>query len=249
MRKPWRTVVGLLGLLLVAAAGLEINARFPPSFVVTPIDPPADARVLVLLLHGSGGREEPALIGLEQRFTRLAAGRTDVAVMRYIWSPHSDARLRARVNGRRVGEALGRAIAARPGLRVVHLVGHSAGAYPVQAFCEAYRSAAPIPARIVTTFLDPIGFDGAFNPRWGAGVLGHCADYAEAIINTDDPVPATNSPLTQAWNVDVTAARGDQPIDGHRWPVDFYAAQLDVPDIEAAGYNHATRPRGGVVVR
>ena len=243
-----RIALVLVAALLVAAAALETYARWPANFSIVPPDPPAGTRVLVLLLHGSGGREEPALMALEQRFVALAAARPEVSVIRYIWSPHSDTRLRARVNGRLVGEIIGKALASRPEIRAIHLVGHSAGAYPVQAICDAYRAATPVAARIVSTFLDPIGFDGAFNPTWGAREFGGCADYAEAFINTDDPVPATNTPLAQAFTIDVTAARGDG-VDGHRWPVDFYAGQLTEADIEATTSGHAARPRGNLVIR
>jgi hypothetical protein len=246
MRRILRLLAAVLGLVVAGGIVADLYARYPADFPVPALAPPADTRVLVLLLHGSGGREEPSLIALEQRFRELAAARGDVAVMRYVWSPHSDTRLRARVNGWRVGDALGREVAALPTISVVHLVGHSAGAYPVQAFCEGYRAAGGGRGRILSTFLDPIGFNGALNSGWGAQELGSCADYAEAYINTDDPVPATNAPLEQAWNVDVTALR-PATADGHRWPVEYYLGRLSYTDVEGVPYQHAGRARGRIV--
>ena len=58
--------------------------------------------------------------------------------------------------------------------------------------------------------------------------FGRSADYCEAIINTDDPVPSTSVPLLHAANFDVTnaAVRSDfVPLPGdslHSWPAAWY---------------------------
>ena len=58
--------------------------------------------------------------------------------------------------------------------------------------------------------------------------FGASADYAEAIINTDDPVPSTSLPLGQAVTYDVTAARARarfEPLPGdslHSWPAAWF---------------------------
>lgn len=251
MSKWLRIVVWVFGVIACLALGLETFARVPGSFAVPALAPGPDTRVLAVLVHGTGGREEPTLMALEQRFAELAAGQPGTTVIRYIWSPFSDTRFRARVNGERVGTALGREVAGMRNIQVIHLVGHSAGAYPLDSFCRAYREAAAQPARLVMTFLDPIGFDGMFNPGWGVGNFGGCADYAEAVINTDDPVPATNEPLQQAWNVDITgaASRAGTAADGHRWPVQYYLEQVTAADVDGASYSHTGRPRGTVVRR
>jgi hypothetical protein len=248
MKKAARIVLGLALLVAALAAGVEFYARAPAAPQAAPLGVPPGTRVLVLLLHGSGGREEPTLVALERRLRGFAADRPGTAVIRYVWSPWSDSRMRARENGLAIGAAIGREAARAPGLEVVHVVSHSAGAYPSQAFCEAYRAGAHNPARVVQTFLDPIGFEGALDPGWGARKLGGCADYAEAVINTDDPVPATNAPLALAWNVDVTraAARAAAGLDGHRWPVQWYLDAATAADLDGAGYAHGSRPRGAV---
>jgi hypothetical protein len=243
-----RIVIGVVALIVLAGAGLEIYSRVPADFAVPPLAAPAGATSLVILFHGSGGRDEPTLIAVTQRFEQLAALVPGTAVIRYVWSPWSDNRFRSRVNGLHVGAELGREVAALTGLRYIHLVGHSAGAYPLEAFCRAYRAAAKAPARIEMTYLDPIGFSGAFDPGWGVRNHGACADYAEAFINTDDPVPATNAALSQAWNVDVTGAAGRSggPEGGHVWPVRYYLGQLGPADLEPGAHEQASRPRGAV---
>lgn len=249
MTRVARVLVAAVLATACAAAGLELYARAPARPVVAPLEVPAGTRVLVVLFHGSGGREEPNLIAVAARLRELAQPVPGAAVVRYVWSPYSDSRLRARANGLVVGAALGREAAGVEGLDVVHLVGHSAGAYPVTAFCEAYRAAAPRPARLVLTYLDPIGFAGAFDPAWGARHYGACADYAESVISTDDAVPATNAPLAAAWNVDVTSdpGRAGAGLDGHVWPVRWYLERLVPADVAGAGYDHTARPRGTVV--
>ena len=43
-------------------------------------------------------------------------------------------------------------------------------------------------------------------------------------MNTDDPVPSTNSPLKNAACYDVTgSSRRDQDVDGHSWPLVWFA--------------------------
>jgi hypothetical protein len=240
--------------LLAAGLALDVYARYPSSVVPEPIAVAPATRTLVVLVHGSGGREEPGIVALERRFRELAARRGDVQVVRYIWSPWSDNTFRAGANGARIGRVLGTQLAAARQLTSIHLVGHSAGAYLLDPLCEGWRAArgadAPrIPVAI--TFLDPIGFRDIWDKGWGSRQFGRCADYAEAFINTDDPAPATDRPLAQAWNVDVTAAGHAARFDGggHRWPVRYYLEQLGASDIEAFAANEPAHARGAVELR
>ena len=243
MGRAGRWLAGALLATACAAVGLELYARAPAYPIVAPLDVPAGTRVLGVLFHGSGGGGEPKPLPVAQHPREMARAGPGGAT-----GPYSDSRLRARANGLVVGAALGREAATVAGLDVVHLVGHSAGAFPVTAFCDAYRAAASPRARLVLTYLDPIGFSGAFDPGWGARHYGGCADYAEAVISTDDAVPATNTPLAAAWNVDVTrdAGRAAAGLDGHVWPVRWYLERLAPADVAGEGYDHAARPRGAV---
>jgi hypothetical protein len=237
--------------LLVAGLALDAYARYPSAVAPAPIVIAPTTRTLVVLVHGSGGREEPGIVALERRFRELAAQRSDVQVVRYIWSPWSDNTFRAGANGTHIGRTLGMQLAAARQLTSVHLVGHSAGAYVLDPLCEGWRAARGADAariRVAITFLDPIGFRDIWDKGWGSRNFGRCADFAEAYINTDDPAPATDRPLSQAWNVDVTAA-GHAAVfagGGHRWPVQYYVDQLSATDIDGpAGYD-VTHVRGSL---
>ncbi len=230
-RKGLYTVAGLAAL----AVALQVYSLVPAGFHVTPLAPAADTRRLVLLFHGSGGREEPTLVALEDRLRVRPGTGSAPAIVRYNWSPHSDSRLRTYPNGIRVGENLGVELAKLSSLQSVHLIAHSAGAYILEPLCESYRAATARrpgrPARIRMTFLDPIGFKGPFDPGWGARHYGECADKAEAFINTDDFAPATAEVLQHARTIDVTddPARKRFSSGGHRWPVQYYINSLTAP--------------------
>jgi hypothetical protein len=215
-----------LAVLAVVAAGFQAYSIFPARFAVPALALPVTTRELVLIVHGSGGREEPTLRVLEQVLESRPGGFATV-VVRYVWAPWSDDRFRTWPNGRRVGASLGEELATLPGLASVHLIAHSAGAYVLDPLCRAYRERGGA-ARLRMTFLDPIGFRGPLDPGWGARHHGECADEAEAFINTDDPAPATASPLRHARTTDVTGdpRRARFAEGGHRWPVQYYVEQL-----------------------
>lgn len=224
----------LVAILAVAGlgGGLQLYAVFPARFEVAPLELAPDSRHLVLLFHGSNGRNEPLMASLEKQIRELTDVQAGTAVARYTWAPYSDARLRTHPNGTRVGESLGLGIAKLRDLESLHLIAHSAGAYVLEPLCASYRVAVAGRngggARIRMTFLDPIGFRGPLDPGWGARHFGQCADEAEAFINTDDPAPATADMLRHARTTDVTSDPSRQQFsrDGHRWPVQYYINRL-----------------------
>lgn len=89
-------------------------------------------------------------------------------------------------------------------------------------------------------------------------ITGERADYAEAVLNRDDPVPSTNLPLRCAVTYDVTraAARASftpLPQDSlHSWPVAWYGANAEALLARAGpAPSHSvdrTRERGAVVL-
>lgn len=234
--------------LATALAAFQLYSVWPARFDVRPVGLPTGSRAAALIFHGSGGRDEPVLVALESRLREVSAP-DDGIVVRYPWSPQSDARLRTYANGTRVGEQLGAELARLPRLQALHLIAHSAGSYILDPLCESYRAAVAASggraARVRMTFLDPIGFKGPFDPGWGSRHYGRCADDAEAFINADDPVPATARVLQQARTIDVTT----DPLrkvfngDGHRWPVQYFSNSLVAPtartDSSTASYNGA----------
>ena len=234
----------LLAALFVA---FDTYTRLPADPDFTPLDVAENARAVVLLFHGTRGRDEPYLTEIGRRFAAQAGA--DTSVQKYIWSPYSDNQFRARANAEVIGHALGQQLAGLRHLEHVRLVSHSAGAYVVDALCNSYKASATQPADIEMTLIDPIGIKGAWDFWYGYRHHGRCADFAVAYINTDDLTPGTNAPLANAYNVDVTEAAGKDefPDGGHRWPLKYYLDRMTAADMEFGHRSHSDFPRGSTL--
>lgn len=247
MRKAYRRLAAAsLGIVLVAVLGLETYCRRADRFEVAPLELPADSRAVILIFHGSGDGDDPVLAQIAARFRALSVPGT--AVVNYRWSAAADNRLRAAANAMQLGRALGAQLAGFPALRELHLVAHSAGAYVPDALCESYRATPGARARIEMTFLDPFGIRGFVDWTHGARTHGRCADFAASVISTDDNAPATNLPLREAFNLDVTsdADRQGFALSGHYWPLTYYLRHLDAAVARPGQRTHAQLPRGAV---
>ena len=233
--------------LALGGAALEAYTRTADDFPVMPLDLPTDTSGLVLIFHGSEDAGDPVLEEIARHY-RSRHGAHEY-VVNYDWSPASDNRLRARSNARRVGRALGEELARLTKLSRLKLVAHSAGAYVPDALCDALRetSGQKIP-EIRTIYLDPFGMRGFMDLSHGARNHGRCAEFALAIINTDDPAPATNAPLQLAYTIDVTAHPGKLKIErnGHYWPLRYFADALANGGMPEATQSHTELPRGQV---
>ncbi len=245
-------------LLVVATivAGMEFYTRMPlevplpaPGF-----DLPPDARVIVIVAHGSADGENPLFPEIIARIRAhyAATGRSDVAVRFLHWAPWSDHRLRAVATAEQLGTRLGKLLAGHEALQELQLITHSSGAYIADALCDSYHRSLPAQthaARVTMVFLDPFQLHGFVDWRHGARNHGRCADFAMAVINTDDVAPATNSPLDNAWNIDVTAHPGRASFkrDGHYWPLQYYRDVLPGIASEPLETSHLRYPRGAVV--
>ena len=246
-RKRW---VYVLGIIATACLAFETYARFPARIAATPLNLDAETMAVILIFHGTRGRNEPTLTALTEQFANAAADAPATTVVKYIWSPYSDNQFRASANAERIGPILGKELARLPRLESIRLIAHSAGAYLLDPLCKAYREAVDRPARIEMTFLDPIGIKGAWDFGYGYRNYGHCADFAQAFINVDDIVPGTNAPLKHAYNFDVTEAEARSRFTGrgHIWPVQFYLDQLGEIDITPGIRNHSAHNRGEVEI-
>ena len=241
-----RLAMMLAGVVLTVLLGLEVYTRTADDFAIRPVGLPADTQVAVLIFHGSQDGDDPLLESIRNRFVELLGAGNGVAVVNYNWSPVSDHRLRATANGARLGESLGRELAGLSDLRELRLVAHSAGAAIPDALCAAYRQAGTGRARVEMTFLDPFGISGFVDWNYGARNHGRCADYAVVYINTDDPAPATNTWLQQAYNIDVTAAEGRDRFtrNGHYWPLQYFLNVMDRDVRRTSDASHTENPRG-----
>jgi len=227
MVKRWLLVVILV--LLVLAAGLELYTRTPSVDRLPVLAVPQDTQVLALLIHGSQDGGNPLLPEIVAALQAHYRDTPNATVLLVDWAPASDDRLRAAANAQVVGAALGAQVAKLPALRELRLVAHSAGAYMPDAICEAYRKAAARPARVTMEFLDPFQIRGFFDWTHGSREHGRCADFALAIINTDDNAPSTNRPLRHAQNLDITADPGRRTFTGggHYWPLRWYRDRVN----------------------
>jgi len=132
--------------------------------------------------------------------------------------------VRAAKNGKKEGENLGKAII-EAGYEKVHLVGHSAGAWLIDAAADYIKQHNP-EMEVRLTFLD------AFATNLIRGLspseLGDSADWAEQYVDHGWP-PFTNWALPNAFNVDVTDWAPDGQ-SGHGWPVVWYGMTTDKPE-------------------
>lgn len=237
-------------ILALLVGGLEIWTRQPVGPPVPALDLPAGVQTLVLVIHGSADADNPLLAdivaGLDARY-----GEVPRAAVRFVrWAPESDERLRAAATAQAVGGQLGEALAGIGSLRELQLIAHSSGTFMPDAICSALRAGSKNAPRITMTLLDPFQIRGFVDWTYGAREHGGCADFTLAVINTDDPAPATNRPLARAWNLDVTEHpdRAGFSRNGHYWPLQYYRDYLLDRQPEIAGWNWADHPRGAVAI-
>jgi len=230
--------------LLAGGLALEAYTRTPDEFLVARLNLPADTQSAVLIFHGSEDAGDPVLAEIAEHFR--AQSEPGQKVVNYNWSPASDNRLRARSNARRVGQALGAELAGLTNLSRLLLIAHSAGAYVPDALCERLRNTSRLPPEVRTVYLDPFGMQGFLDLSHGARNHGRCATFALAIINTDDPAPATNEPLERAFTIDITTHPGKNNLErnGHYWPLRYFADALNSGRATEMSWSHSKLPRG-----
>ncbi|MDH3977411.1 MAG: hypothetical protein OEU86_02760 [Gammaproteobacteria bacterium] len=249
MKRPFKTTgIILLTFMLSAVVGLQLYTSWPSSAVSESLNIPADTRYLVIILHGTGGRDEPTLIKVTERFTELTKNMPHTQVLQYIWSPWSDGALRAGIHGRKIGRELGQQLTQFKALEDVRLIATSAGSYLLEPLCNTYKEDNG-PAKIEMTFLDSMGIRGGWDYWYGYRHYGECADYAASLFNSDDGVPGTNAPLHQAYNFDLTQAPSKKSFNGngHLWPVQYFLDHLNAKEVTPGTRLHTHNPRGAVI--
>lgn len=230
---------------------------------------------ICLIFHGSGGpdRETASVMSALQRQNKESGLTRAVAVVNWMpWFTFDTNRLS--FVSRDIGQKLGKALATEaPNLRSLHIVGTSAGSFASDACCSAYveaRADKASRASVRLSLADPFAakLSDDKNSGRGAQFFGRSADFAEHILNRDDPVPNTEVPLSYCYVYDVTAAKerktfpdpvksGDgvqdfilQSLKYHNWPMEWYARHSETL-IDDKGLvrlpSHDDLPRGTVV--
>ena len=247
-RRPGR-IAGPMALAVALIVGvLEIYSRQPVAGTTPDLDLPTDVATLVLVIHGSGDADNPLLAGIVARLAGRFKASPHAAVRYVRWTPASDQRLRAAATAQAIGSVLGAQLAKVSTLRELHLIAHSSGTFMPDAICAAYRARNQAPARVTMVLLDPFQIRGFTDWTYGARHHGECGDVALAIINTDDPAPATNRPLARAFNLDVTRHpdRASFTRNGHYWPLQYYRDYVLQEQPEIANRTRVDYPGGAV---
>lgn len=221
MTRRSKIIVATLAGLLVLVGAVEWYCRTPLAVQMPALSLPK-ASTMTLVFHGSVDADNP-------QFPRLvsALSSSGKTVQFVRWDPWSDTRLRAAASAERAGVQVADQLLAQveksSGALDLELIAHSSGAYVLDALCERLRERARVPLQIRMVFVDPFQIHGFLDWTHGAREHGRCADSAYAILNTDDPAPATNRPLERATNIDVTndPRRTGFARNGHYWALEY----------------------------
>lgn len=185
-----------------------------------------DVEHATLVFHGSGGQDKytDKLMANLNKMPGKASYNSMVH-----WSKYSTNILQASFNGQRVGRmAATQLLKKARNLKSVHLIGISVGAFAADAACSTIKSSGKDTTFVQLTLLDPFTQRGIFDVGYGAREYGRGADYFQQYLNTDDPVPSTNSPLENSVCYDITSIRPAEISFGHDWPVAYFGDQENV---------------------
>ena len=198
---------------------------------------------LTLVFHGAGGTDAntDALHKVLQQQSETSTRSSYSTILD--WSYFSSNILQASFNGQVIGRDVANQIMAKaPSLQRVHVIGISVGAFACHAFIEQLKLTCPH-VYLQETLLDPFCQQGIVDFGYGNQRFGVKADYSQQYLNTDDPVPSTNSPLKNCAVFNITPLR---PIEvfGHDWPLLYYTKQGKVGFVD----NKDKREKGSVTI-
>jgi hypothetical protein len=226
-RKSFFLAIG--GVVLSLPPFLEIYSRLGSKVADFPSElfpPPSngswdDVEHATLVFHGAGGQDKFT----DALMAKLQSSKKSVYSSMVEWSQFSSDTLQASFNGERIGrEAAAQLMKRASNLKTIHIIGISVGAFAADAATREVKPAQKDEKPFLQlTLLDPFTQRGIFGLGYGNRVFGTSADYVEQYLNTDDPVPSTNSPLDNTVCYDITDLRPDEISFGHDWPVAYYA--------------------------
>lgn len=133
----------------------------------------------------------------------------------------------------------------------LHCIGISVGSFAADACIKEFtRQRSRMSERMEKkeklttrlTLLCPFQQRGILGAGWGTKFFGKSAQYAEQYFISDDPVPGCNTPLKEAYCVDITEASEREsylPLPGdsdHAFPPYYYGKMIDASKVW--GYFH-----------
>lgn len=241
----------------ISVLGVEAYTRLPSNAVSDPIYMPANTSHLVLILHGTGCKDEPTLAEIENRFRHYFECQSDTAVINYQWSPYSDNPLRAEAHGKRLGKQIGKDLSNNyDKLESIHIISHSAGAFLQNPISKELREKKGAFFHIESTYIDSMLINGGWlNLDHGKIHYGKYANFSSNFFTHNTPVPGCNRPINHAFNLDVTDAYNSEPNfsyyrgpESHFYPLTFYLNHLDASDMEPKIRSHENFPLGDIVI-
>jgi hypothetical protein len=175
---------------------------------------------VIIISHGVRDDATTWSDGLKQALTTADDNEQIVSLN---WHPYAQSPFRCSVNGRRLGETLGRLLASQENLRSLHLIAHSCGSFVSLGICQTVK-AHRNDVIVQSTYLDPVTVYGGVFWNYGVTRFGSCADFSDAYIDTEDTVPGSNQLLPLTYTFDVTPARKRAGFAGspHVWPTVYY---------------------------
>lgn len=153
----------------------------------------------------------------------------------YDWCKFRGNILRAAINSETIGDIIGNQIAHEVQNAIcdkykIQFIGVSVGAF---AAAKASEKFVKYDNYLRLTLLDPFTLKGLFGFNYGVNEFGKLltseTSFFEQFMNTDDPVPSTNSAIKSSLCYDCTKSKEknfyvplSQDVPGHAFPVVYY---------------------------
>ena len=188
---------------------------------------------ITIIFHGAGGQDD----NTEKLLQVLQNKNESNHFVKIVdWSIDSADILKASIKGTKLGAKVGQQLVSfmknsnDDVPRNVHIIGISVGAFPshqvIQEINESLDKVRRNQINLQLTLLDPFQQKAVLDIGFGKNNFGKGADYAQQILNTDDPVPFTSELLYHCCTTDVTSLRPNE-IFGHDWPLIYYTNELE----------------------
>lgn len=246
-------VLPLLGEIYARSGSPNMTGILSSLFEPDKLESWRSAQSITLVYHGAGGQDvnTDALIN-----TLKNSSQANHLVKMIDWSEDSQDTLKASFSGSKIGRAIACKLsevvdASDSGpLISVHLIGISVGAFAANSCVQELdrklsEQGNRANVNVQLTLLDPFSQRGVLGIGYGNSEFGKGANYAQQYLNTDDPVPSTNSALKYCAVTDVTDIR-PQNIFGHDWPLIYYTKSLDKSSNSMIPQDQR-RPRGSII--